>query len=254
MTIGGVAQILLLSGSGRDQRRAGRRHAALAAHMEAGVRIVQPALTADGDVLMTSGATGWAESACGASRSRTDRADGRAEERWTSTRAEAVLQRLRRSQGPCLRLRRQHPRMHRPRRTASASGRAAATATASSSCCPTRTCCWCCRKKASWRWSRPRPISSRSSRGSRRSRARPGTIRRWSATSCWFATARRWPRFGWPSRAMTILRIFSMACMALGRGAVRPPIRTRLDLTGRPELSLSQPPVPTAIAMSLFQK
>ena len=30
-------------------------------------------------------------------------------------RAEAVLQRLRRPQGPCLRLRRQHPRVHRPR-------------------------------------------------------------------------------------------------------------------------------------------
>ena len=30
------------------------------------------------------------------------------------------------------------------------------------------------------------PTSSRSSRGSRRSRARPGTTRCWSATSCWF--------------------------------------------------------------------
>ena len=42
--------------------------------------------------------------------------------------------------------------------------------------------------------------SSRSSPGSRRSRARPGTIRSWSATSCWCATARRWPRSGCPSR------------------------------------------------------
>jgi hypothetical protein len=43
--------------------------------------------------------------------------------------------------------------------------------------------------------------SSGSSRGSRQSRARPGTTRCWSATSCWFATARRWPRSGCPSRA-----------------------------------------------------
>ena len=40
------------------------------------------------------------------------------------------------------------------------------------------------------------PTSSPSSRGSRRSKARPGTIRCSSATSCWFATARRWPRSG----------------------------------------------------------
>ena len=36
---------------------------------------------------------------------------------------------------------------------------------------------------------------------SRRSRARPGTIRCWSATCCWCATARRWRRSGcrrWP--------------------------------------------------------
>ena len=43
-------------------------------------------------------------------------------------------------------------------------------------------------------------VSSRSSRGSQRSRARPGTTRCWSATSCWFATTRRWPRSGCPSR------------------------------------------------------
>ena len=53
-------------------------------------------------------------------------------------RAEAVLQRLRRSQRPCVRLRRQHSRVHRSARTASASGRADATATASSCCCPTQ--------------------------------------------------------------------------------------------------------------------
>ncbi|MBT4485709.1 MAG: hypothetical protein HOC71_18735, partial [Candidatus Latescibacteria bacterium] len=29
----------------------------------------------------------------------------------------------------------------------------------------------------------------------------PGTIRCWSAMSCWFATVRRWQRSGYPSRA-----------------------------------------------------
>jgi hypothetical protein len=44
------------------------------------------------------------------------------------------------------------------------------------------------------------PINSPSSRGSRRSRAKRGTIRSWSATSCSFAMARRWPRSDCRSR------------------------------------------------------
>jgi hypothetical protein len=51
-------------------------------------------------------------------------------------------------------------------------------------------------EEVGWRWSRRPPISSPSSRSSRRSRARPGTIRCWPATSCWFATARIWPHSG----------------------------------------------------------
>ena len=43
-----------------------------------------------------------------------------------------------------------------------------------------------------------RRTSSPSSAASRRSTARPGTIPCWPAMSCWFATARRWPRSGWP--------------------------------------------------------
>jgi len=74
------------------------------------------------------------------------------------------------------------------------------------SCCPIGTCCWFRRKRVNWRWSGRPPISSRSSRGSRRSTARPGTTRCWPATSCWFATARRCripavprgPLTGWP--------------------------------------------------------
>ena len=50
-------------------------------------------------------------------------------------------------------------------------------------------------------WSARPPSGSRSSRGSRRSKARPGITRSWSVTSCWFATARRWRRSGCPSRA-----------------------------------------------------
>ena len=38
------------------------------------------------------------------------------------------------------------------------------------------------------------PTSSPSSHASRRSTARPGTTRCWSAMSCWFATAKRWRR------------------------------------------------------------
>ena len=45
------------------------------------------------------------------------------------------------------------------------------------------------------------PTSSRRSLGFRRSKARPGTTRCWPATSCWFATPRRWPRSGCPERA-----------------------------------------------------
>jgi hypothetical protein len=52
-----------------------------------------------------------------------------------------------------------------------------------------------------WPSSRRLPTGSRSSRGSLRSRAGPGTIRRWSATSCWCATARRWLRSGWVLQA-----------------------------------------------------
>ena len=82
-------------------------------------------------------------------------------------RAEAVLQRLRRPQGPCLRLRRQHPRVHRPRgRPAQVEGRPLRPRPARR-CCRIRTCCSCCPRRASWRWSRrPRPVH--------RSRADPG--------------------------------------------------------------------------------
>jgi outer membrane protein assembly factor BamB len=46
-----------------------------------------------------------------------------------------------------------------------------------------------------------RTTSSRRWRDSRRSRARPGTTRCWLATSCWFATASRWRHSGWRLQA-----------------------------------------------------
>src|SRR5438094_3624767 len=92
-------------------------------------------------------------------------------------------------------------------RTARASGQEDATATVSSFYCPIRTCCSCWRKRVIWRWSGPPPIGSRNSPESRRSRARPGTTRCWSATSCWFATGRRWPHSGCPLRAARKYRL-----------------------------------------------
>ena len=78
-------------------------------HEWAGHAIVQPAVTGDGDVLISTadamGALGMRRlaarrGACGLDRRRA----------LDDERVEAVLQRLRRPQGPRLRLRRQHPR------------------------------------------------------------------------------------------------------------------------------------------------
>src|SRR4051795_1376517 len=77
--------------------------------------------------------------------------------------------------------------------TARANGRAAATAAVNSFCCRIRTCCWWFRRKASWRWSVRHPTSSPRWHGSPRSKARHGTTRSWSGTSCWCATTRTWP-------------------------------------------------------------
>jgi len=66
------------------------------------------------------------------------------QERWTSNGLKALLQRLRRSQGPRLRLRRQHPRLHRPggRQAQVKGGRYG---NGQLVLLPIRTCCWCCR-------------------------------------------------------------------------------------------------------------
>ena len=122
VTIDGVAQVLLLSAPGAVSVSPADGKL-LWEHTWEGGAIVQPALTADGGVLINAmsmmGGIGHAPP-CG--RARSGRMDRRRalDVEW----AEAVLQRFRRSQGPCLRLRRQHPRVHRPRgRQAQVEGR-----------------------------------------------------------------------------------------------------------------------------------
>ena len=73
-------------------------------------------------------------------------------------RVEAVLQRLRRSQRSCVRVRRHASSRASMSQTASASGRVGGTAPARWFCCPIRMCCWCSPRTASWRWSARRPI------------------------------------------------------------------------------------------------
>ena len=184
----------------RDQRRAGRRHGAL------GARVVTRRHRAAGPdrgrrrpgQRHRHARAGSARAAFAVS-ARIRRMDRRGA--LDVERAEAVLQRLRRAQGPRLRLRRQHPLVHRSRgrqaqvegrtlrqRPARPAGRSGPAAGAVGG-----------RRAGAGR--RRRPTSSRSSRGSRRSTARPGTTRCWSATSCWFATARRWRRSGCRVRA-----------------------------------------------------
>ena len=162
-----------------------------------GDSIVQPAVLAGGDLLIGSGSglaansgmlrVNVAHESGGMDRERTLDVDS----------TQAVLQRLRRSPRATPSVSTAAFSRASISRTARASGRADATATASSSCWPTRTFCSCCRKTASWRSCRRPPTNSPSSRASRRSRERPGITRCWPATSCWFATAKRWPRSGW---------------------------------------------------------
>ena len=119
-TIDGVAQVLLLSGAGATSVAPADGKRALGAPVDGASRIVQPALTADGDVLIVASA--GERHAPHRGRARRRRMDRRGA--LDVERAEAVLQRLRRSRGPCLRLRRQHPRVHRPRgRQAQVEGR-----------------------------------------------------------------------------------------------------------------------------------
>ena len=201
-TIDGVAQIVLLGGSGATSVAPADRHGAVGARTGRG-----------GDDRAAGGHRRRRRAhhrrvderrrrhsrAC-PSRTRGAQVDG--EGALDVERPEAVLQRLRRPQRLRLRLRRQHPRRASISPTASrkwkggryGNGQLVLLAR-SGSAARARP------RKASWRWSRRRRISSRRSHASRRSKARPGIIRCSSATCCWCATTTRWPRSGcrWPA-------------------------------------------------------
>jgi outer membrane protein assembly factor BamB len=84
MTIGGVAQILLMSGSGATSVAPADGKQLWQHPLEGGSRIVQPALTAEGDVLMTLGGEGMGGE--GVRRIAVAHGPGgwSAQERWTS--------------------------------------------------------------------------------------------------------------------------------------------------------------------------
>jgi outer membrane protein assembly factor BamB len=84
MTIGGVAQILLMSGSGATSVAPADGKQLWQHPLEGGSRIVQPALTAEGDVLMTIGGEGMGGE--GVRRIAVAHGPGgwSTEERWTS--------------------------------------------------------------------------------------------------------------------------------------------------------------------------
>ena len=107
-TIDGVAQVVLVGGRGTSSF-APADGTRLWEHPWRGFPIVQPAVTADGGILIAaSGDSGTRRLAVRARARRMDRRRAVDIER-----AEAVLQRLRRSRGPRLRLRRPHPLVHR---------------------------------------------------------------------------------------------------------------------------------------------
>ena len=123
-----------------------------------------------------------------------DGADVDARRALDHERVEAVLQRLRHSQGPRLRLRRQHPRVHRSRRRqAQVERRALRQRTDDAARRPGPAAGDVGRRRA-----RAGQRDARSVQGdradSRSSTPRPGTTRWSSATCCWSGTARRWRR------------------------------------------------------------
>ena len=160
-------------------------------------RIVQPALTADGDVLISAPATRRAASACAALAVAHGAGGWTVEERWTSRGLKPYFNDFVVHEGPRLRLRRQHPRRASISRTATrkwkggryGNGQLLLLRRSGSAAGAVR------RRRARAGPGDARPVH-RARAGSRRSTARPGTTRCWSATCCWFATARRWPRSG----------------------------------------------------------
>ena len=199
-TIDGVTQIVFVNGPGVIGVSPSDG-ALLWKHEWGGDSIVQPAVLAGGDLLIGSG-SGLAANT-GMLRVNVAREPGgwMVKERWTSTGTESVFQRLRRPPGPRLRFRRQHPRVHRsPGRHAQVEGWTLRPRPADSVGRPERSARTVGRRRAGACFCDRRQIYG-DREGLRRSRAKPGTIPCWPATSSWCATAKRWPRSGCPSRA-----------------------------------------------------
>ena len=162
LTIDGVSQVLLMSGTGADQRLAGGWQGVVAARVE---RLSDRAAVADARRRHPDrGRTNRAARAAWPSRAapadgRSRSAGPRTDSNPGSTTSSSTKATRTASTAPSSRA--------SISRTARASGRAAATAAASSCCCRIRMCCSCCPRKASWRWSARRRTSSRSSRASR---------------------------------------------------------------------------------------
>ena len=167
ITVDGVTQVLLLSGSGAVSiSPADGRVLWQHDWQEGGTTITQPALTADGDVLINTVAM-----AAGAGTRRlavARKADSwKVEERWTSNGLKPYFNDFVVHEGyaygfdgnilACIDL---EDGTRKWKGGRYGNGQLAAART--------RMCCWCCRKRASSCWSTPRPTSSPSWRRCRR--------------------------------------------------------------------------------------
>ena len=161
-------QVLLLNGAGAIGV-APADGKVLWEHKWPGDAIVQPGLTADGDVLIGTD-TGMGGRHIGMRRVAVTQgpAGWTVQERWTTTGLKPYFNDFVVHEGHAYGFDGSLARLRGPEgRRAQVEGRPLRRA-ASSSCSPSRTCCWCSRSRASSRWSRPRPTSSP------RWRARPG--------------------------------------------------------------------------------
>ena len=189
VTLGGVRQVAFVNGEGITGV-APSNGAVLWANAWKGYPIVQPAVTADGDLLVQRQGRSRPAAPLGDPERVGVDGDGALDH----PRPQAVLQRLRRPQGPRLRLRRQHPRLHRPRRRhPQVEGRPVRQRAAGAA---RRSGCAARARGRGRAGARGRDAGRASSSSGVRpaSTARPGITRWWSATASSSATARRWRR------------------------------------------------------------
>ena len=163
LTIDGVSQVVLMSGTGLTGVTPADGKS-LWQHPWKGYPIMQPSQTPDGGILIVGRSNRAARAAWPSRAEPTDGRSRSAGPRTVSSRGSTTSSSTR-----VTRTASTAPSSPASTwRTARASGRAAATAAASSCCCPIRMCCSCCPKKASWR------SSARRRTGSRNSDARQG--------------------------------------------------------------------------------